>query len=128
MNTFPSHNKLTFNKHINNKIPLAKLSNNTLHRFQHFHPKIRLHLFKIFVLPTLIFSVIPILHNGFKSLKKIQIFQNKHIRHVHSIPWEDFIKNQTLHEDLNLPINQYTKHSIDSTQNYKTEDSRYSII
>ena len=96
-------NKVNFNKHIDNKVPLARLAYNTLHRFQHFHPKIRLHLFKIFVLPTLIFSVIPILYNGYKSLKKVQIFQNKHIRHVHSISWEDFVTNKTLHDDLNLP-------------------------
>ena len=96
-------NKLTYNKHINTKIPLAKHAFSTLNRFQQFHPKIRLHLFKMYVLPILTFSCIPLLLNGFKSLKKVQIFQNKHIRHAHSIPWDDFISNITLHRDLNLP-------------------------
>ena len=96
-------NKLNFNKHINTKIPLARYAFNTLRRFQHLHPKIRFHLFKVFVIPILTFSGIPLLYNGHNSLKKVQIFQNKHIRMAHNINWDDFIKNTTLHEDLNLP-------------------------
>ena len=56
----------------------------------------------MYVLSILTFSCIPLLFNCFKSLKKIQIFQHKHIRHTHSIPWDDFISNITLHSDLNL--------------------------
>ena len=41
-------NNLTFNKYINNKIPLARMAFNNIHRFQHFHPKTRLHLFFFF--------------------------------------------------------------------------------
>ena len=95
-------NKLTYTKHINSKIPLARHAYSTLNGFQQFHSKIRLHLFKMYVLPILTFSCIPLLLNGFKSLKKIQIFQNKHIRHTHSIPWDYFILNITLYRDLNL--------------------------
>ena len=76
---------------------------NTLRRFQHLHPKIRLHLFKTFVIPILTFSGIPLLYNGYKSIKKVQVFQNNHIRIAQNINWDDFIKNTTIHEDLNLP-------------------------
>ena len=72
-------NKLTYTKHINSKIPLARYAYSTLNRFQHFHPKIRLHLFKMYVLPILTFSCISLLLNGFKSLKKfLGRFHKKH--------------------------------------------------
>ena len=105
-------NKLKFNKYIDKKLPLAKYAFNTLRRFQHFHPNTRFHLFKTFVIPILTFSGIPLLYNGHKSLKKVQIFQIKQIKMAHNINWDDFIKNTTLHKDLNFPS---TTHSV-----YKT--------
>ena len=107
---------------------LNQLKISQLRRFQHLHPKTRFRLFKIFIVPILTFSGIRLLFNGHKSHKKVQTFQNRYIRQVHSIQWDDYIKNTTLHEDLNLPLTTHSRLFTNFKLNWMTEDNTSSII
>ena len=104
--TYTSKNK--YQKHINNKLKLAKIVAAKLRRFIFLHPKIQLQLYKIYVLPIITFSCLPILLAGQNGLKQVQIIQNKAIRYAHSIDWEEFIPNKKLHEDLEINSTTYT--------------------
>ena len=96
-----NHN-FKFQNHIKKKISLAKTVCNKLRRFIYLHPKIQLQLFKLYVLPIITFSSIPILYSGVSGLKQVQVLQNKIIRFIHNINWEDFVTNKKLHEDLGV--------------------------
>ena len=119
-------NKLTYTKHINSKISLARSAYSTLIRFQHFHPKTRLHLFKMYVLPILTFSSIPLLLNGFKSPKKTPDFSKQayqtNIQHslgrLHK-KTQHYMKIST----YPLQRKQYTKPSTNIKKNSTTEDN-----
>ena len=105
-----------FNQHINNKNTLARNAMTKLFRFRHLHPKILVQLFRIYILPIITFSVIPIIHTGIKGYKNVQIIQNKFLRYAHNIHWDEYITNEKLHTDLNInPISKslyttYNKH------------------
>ena len=100
--TFKNSNK--YKKHINQKLKLAKVVAAKMRRFIFLHPKIQLQLYKIYVLPIVHFSSLPILLAGQEGLKQAQIIQNKAIRYTHSIDWQDFISNKKLHEDLEINL------------------------
>lgn len=109
-----NHNKNLFNHHLDKKYTTAKNATAKLYRFRHLHPKILIQLFKIFILPIITFSTIPIIHNGKKGLKKVQTLQNKFIRFAHNIAWDEFITNEQLHNDLKI---QSTSQTIYTTYN-----------
>ena len=67
-----------------------------------------MHLYKIYALPVITFSCIPILYAGHAGLKKVQILQNKIIIFIHNIHWEELISNKRLHEDLSLNLTTFT--------------------
>ena len=98
--TFTS--KYKFKKHITNKLNLAKVVAAKLRRFVFLHPKIQLQLYKIYVLPIITFSSLPILLSGHYGLKEVQKIQNKAVRKIHNINWEEFITNKKLHDDLKI--------------------------
>ena len=104
--TFTTKNN--FKKHINNKIKIAKIVAAKLRRFIFLHPKIQLQLYKIYVLPIINFSSLPVLLSGHFGLKEIQKIQNKAIRYIHSIDWEEFLTNRKLHEDLEINSTTFT--------------------
>ena len=76
--TFTTKNK--FKKRITNKLKIAKVVAAKLRRFIFMHPKIQLQLYKIYVLPIISFSSLPILLAGHYGLKEIQKIQSKAIR------------------------------------------------
>ena len=73
---------------------LAKIVAGKLRRFIFLHPKIQLQLYKIYILPIINFSSLPVFLSGHFELKQIQTIQNKAIRYIHSINWEDLITNK----------------------------------
>ena len=105
-----------FVNHLDTKYTLARSAMIQLYRFRHLHPKILLQLFRIYILPLITFSIIPIIQTGPKGYKKVQTLQNKFLRFAHNISWEDYITNEKLHTDLNInPISKslyttYNKH------------------
>ena len=109
-----------FNKHLNKKNTLARIAMTKLFRFRHLHPKILIQLFKIFILPIITFSVIPIVHTGTKGYKTVQVIQNKFLRYAHNIPWDEFITNEQIHTDLKI-------NSI-SNSLYKTYNKHYTKL
>ena len=115
-----NNKKHIFNKHLDIKYNLARSVMTKLYRFRHLHPKILLQLFKIYILPLITFSIIPIIQTGVKGYKKVQTLQNKFIRFAYNISWEDFISNEQLHSDLKI-------HSI-SNSLYSTYNKHYTKL
>ena len=90
-------NKIKFSKHIENRIKLAKVTKSKLHRFRTLNTKLQIYLFNTLVLPQILFSVTPILYAGKTALQKTQILQNKTLRQIFCIRWDQYIKNIDIH-------------------------------
>ena len=97
-----NNKKSLFTHHLDKKWIIAKYATAKLYKFKHLHPKILIQLFKIYILPIITFSSIPLIHNGQNSLKKVQTLQNKFIRFAHNIPWDDFKTNEQIHLDSKI--------------------------
>ena len=59
-------------------------------------------LFNTLVLPQILFSITPILYAGKTALKKTQTLQNKTLRQIFCIRWDQFIKNIDIHLTHNI--------------------------
>ena len=95
-------NKINFNKHIENRMKLAKATKAKLNRFRILNTKLQIYLFNTLVLPQILFSITPILYAGKKALQKTQILQNKTLRQIFCIKWNQFIKNTDIHKTYNI--------------------------
>ena len=63
-----------------------------LYKFKSLHPKVlSFLLFKIYILPIDTFSTVPLIHNEYKGLIKVQTLQSKFLRFANNFTWDDFI-------------------------------------
>ena len=95
-------NKLTFKKHIDHRIHLVKYTKSKLTRFKTLKTKLHLYLFNTLVLPQILFSITPILYSGIYGINKIQVIQNKTLRGIFCIKWNEFIKNTDIHAEHHI--------------------------
>ena len=94
--------KLKFNKHLESRIKIAKYTKTKLTRFRTISTKLQIYLFNTLVLPQVLFSIIPILYAGKTALQKIQIIQNKSLRQIFCVRWDEFVKNIDIHKTHNI--------------------------
>ena len=94
--------KLNFKKHFENRLQIAKFTKSKLTRFRTLNTKLQISLFKTLVLPQILFSITPILYAGKSALQKIQILQNKTLRQIFCVKWDQFIKNADIHNLHNI--------------------------
>ena len=76
-----------------------------LHKIKRFisaPPKIKLHLYKALVRPILEYPA-PLLVNSAKSsIHKLQLVQNKALRFIYNVKWNDFTTTDSLHKRANI--------------------------
>ena len=94
--------KLTLKQHIKERITLAKYTLSKLNRFNILDTKIQLKLYKTLCLPQLLFSPTAIIYPPKLGLESAQKLQNKALRQIHCIRWNEFIKNIDIHTALNI--------------------------
>ena len=94
--------KLSLKQHINTRMAQAKYTLSKLNRFNTLDTKIQLKLFKTLCLPQLLFSPSAIIYPQKLGLESAQKLQNKALRQIHCIRWNDFIKNIDIHTALNI--------------------------
>ena len=94
--------KLTLKQHIDERNTLAKYTLCLLNRFKTLHTKIQLKLYKTLCLPQLLFSPTAMIFPSKIGLEKVQKFQNKALRQIHCIKWDDYIRNIDIHTALNI--------------------------
>ena len=94
--------KLSLKQHINERTAHAKYTLSKLNRFNILDTKIQLKLFKTLCLPQLLFSPTAIIYPPKLGLEKAQKLQNRALRQIHCIRWNEFIKNIDIHTALNI--------------------------
>ena len=112
-------NKLLFKNHIDERLKTAKFTSSRLTRFLTLNTKLQLYLYRTLALSQIIYSPTPIIYNNKYALQKIQKFQNKTLRKIYCIKWDQYIKNIEIHQEKNIEettpiiyrrfINQYDK-------------------
>ena len=104
--------KLNMKKHIDKRIRMEKHTLNRLRRFQILNTKIQLQLFMTLSLAQALYSPTAFIFPEKYGINKTQKLQNKAIRQVYCIRWNEFIKNKDLHQQHNIdPISEtlYTR-------------------
>ena len=95
-------NNLNFKRHIDHRLQLAKYTKYRLQRFKTLKTKLQIYLFNTLILPQVMFSPTPIMYAGKNAINKIQIMQNKTLRSIFCIRWDDNIRNQDIHTEHNI--------------------------
>ena len=104
--TFDTH----FRFHLQSKIKAALASKalSSLQRFRCATHKAKLHLFKAMVKPLISYAPLALTLAATTNRKKFQVVQNKGLRWIYNIVWDQFITTKEVHERSNmLPLNQY---------------------
>ena len=88
----------------------ANSSLSTLHRFRSADTKTKKHLYKALILPILTYSPNSLLLMSNTRMRSLQQIQNKALRIITNTHWTQFIRNETLHNNLNIaPLNHRLK-------------------
>ena len=61
------------------------------------------HLFQALIKPHLTYAPMALLSTAQTNKDKLQIRQNKALRWVHNVRWDDFISNHTIHQRNKTP-------------------------
>ena len=132
-------------KGLNERLKTAKYTATRLTRFLTLNTKLQLYLYRTLALSQIIFSPTPIIYNNKYALQKIQKFQNKTLRKIFCINWDQYIKNSDIHKDRNIEettpiiyrrfINQYNKTYNTNTrffdklnQSLNNRDTKFTIM
>ena len=99
--------RTTFHKQISQKKAIASTTLSNLQRFRDCSAKTKLHLFKALILPHLIYCPLALSLAAKTNLLKLQNIQNRVLRFVLDVKWDDFRTTRSHHEETNiLPLNQ----------------------
>lgn len=95
-----------YRSHITTRCSMARAQLKRIMRFKPLNVDIKLRLYKALVRSVLIYPPIP-LHTIHRSpMLKLQAVQNKALRFIYDIKWDDFITSESLHLRADLkPIN-----------------------
>ena len=98
--------KLNFKSHITSKAGLATETLLSLYRFRCAAPRTKLHLFKSLIKPPLTYAPLPLSLAARTNIRKLQVVQNRALRWIFDIRWDDFVRTSSLHERASvLPLN-----------------------
>ena len=95
-----------FNLHINSKATLARKSLSSLYRFRCAGPRTKLHLYKTLIKPLLTYMPLALSQTAYTNKRKLQLIQNKALRWIYNVCWDQYIRTSQLHDRANvLPLN-----------------------
>ena len=94
--TFDRH--LRFHKQTANKQLMARLALNSVYRFKDASIATKRHLYQALVKPHLTYAPLALTQAKPTNRKHLQVIQNKALRWIHGVKWDDFVSNQDLHE------------------------------
>ena len=120
--------KLNLKKHIDNRITTAKYTLTKLHRFRMMNTKLQLQLFLTLSLSQVLYSPTSIIFPNKYGIEKTQKLQNKAIRTIYCIPWQQFITNKQIHEDYNIPPISETLYNRFKKAYYKLHDQNHPTL
>ncbi|CAG9804526.1 unnamed protein product [Chironomus riparius] len=122
-------NKLLFKDHIDNVIHKASAHSFSsfyciLKRNSHASLESKLRIYKSYIRPIMTYAC-PIFVNAAKChINKLQLFQNKILRMILDIHWDDFKSNKDIHDSANIPL---IKDYIDKiTNNFYSKSNSHS--
>ena len=95
--------RLTLKKHIDKRIGLAKYTLHRLNRFKILNIKIQLQLYRSLCLSQIIFSPATMIFPQTYGIEQLQKLQNRALRQIYSIHWQEFRRNKDIHEQHNIP-------------------------
>ena len=99
-------NHLRFHIHISKKVAIASGALSNLERFRDSTSKLKLHLYKAFILPLITYCPLALSLSAPSNLQKLQKVQNRAVRFALGTNWFDFRTSSSLHEESNiLPLN-----------------------
>ena len=95
-----------FNLHINSKAALARNALHSLYRFRCAAPRTKLHLYKTLIKPLLTYTPLALTQTAYTNKRKLQLIQNKALRWVYNVRWDQYVKTSELHDRARvLPLN-----------------------
>ncbi|GBO04999.1 RNA-directed DNA polymerase from mobile element jockey [Araneus ventricosus] len=102
--------RLSFNIHINNAIQKATIASTQLSslvaRWNTLPIKHKLLLYKAIIRPVLMYGSQVWGSTSLMNIKKLQVFQNKHLVHIVNAPW--YVRRKVIHNDLKIePISEF---------------------
>ena len=107
-------NYLRIHTHSLQKTAIARTQLNKLYRFHSATPRTKLHLYKALIRPLISYSPLTLSLTANTNFKNLQKIQNRALRWIHNITWQDFRTSLSLHEQSNIPsLNTYHRHLID---------------
>lgn len=99
-------NRSGISKHLGNITRKIRTAVAELYRFRSLPTHIKLHLVKVFIIPLLYYSPIPLLIISKTNMVKLQVIQNKSLRFAFNERYPFARNRKTLHELANLePVN-----------------------
>ena len=97
---------LRFHHHIASKAALAGKTLRSLYRFRCAATRTKLHLFKSLIKPLLTYAPLSLSLAARTNTRKLQVIQNKALRWIYNVSWDDFVLTSELHEEASvLPLN-----------------------
>ena len=88
---------------IRNRTTIARYQLQKLNRFRHAPAKIKLYLYKALIRPLLEYPPTRLAKSCKTNLEKLQKIQNRALRFVYNVKWDDFTSNQQLHVRAKIP-------------------------
>lgn len=95
-----------FHYHTSKKATLANKTLQSLYRFRCAAPRTKLHLFKAIIHPLLTYAPLTLTLAAHTNRRKLQVIQNKALRWIYTIGWDEFVTSSQLHKRASvLPLN-----------------------
>ena len=118
--------QLRFHIQATRKVQQARAALHTLYRFRCADIKTKNHLYQAMVKPHLTYAPMALLLSAPTHRKSLQTVQNKALRWIYNVRWEDYISNHTLHQraktlTLNTTWNRQLKRSLMKMNTWNNE-------
>jgi len=92
-----------FHLYATSKAALAGKALHSLYRFRRAAPRTKLHLYKTLIKPLLTYTPLALTQTAYTNKRKLQVVQNKALRWIYVVNWDQFITTSELHEEASLP-------------------------